>query len=323
MTILKTHRLGKSEIHATMLGLGGGHLDGHEQTDEEAVTLIRGAIERGINFVDTSAGYGRSEERYGMALSDGWRDKVHLQTKVGSHPKVLRNWSRKATTWSLENSFRRLRTEYVDSVLIHGPRFDIEEPLDHCLDVMLEWKEKGRIGAVGVGVRQPEFHMKAIDKGVDIILSFLNYTLLDQTLAKESIPYAIQHDVGILIGSPIADGLLAGHEPKHAISNYQQNTTTEGILDQNGRVIPAAVGSFRDPNAYPKAHQMWKWCQDRNVNIRHLAMQFAINAPVQGKGIVLTGAANLAQLEDSLHIATSPIDENIWSEFESTFGIRA
>lgn len=313
MLQLQTRRLGKSEINATVLGLGGGHLAGGEQTDAETTALIRGAIEQGINFVDTSPNYGKSEERYGAALAGGWRDKVYLQTKVGSHPKVLRDWSREATSWSLENSFKMLRTDYVDSVLIHGPRHDIEEPLGHCLDVMLEWKDRGRIGAVGVGVRQPEFHKRAIDKGVDIILSFLNYTLLDQTLAEEAIPYAIENDVGILIGSPIADGLLSGHEPIQ---------TREGIHDEDGKVIPAAVGSFLDPNAYPSAHAMWRWCTDRGINIRHLAMQFAMNAPVSDKGIVLTGAANLEQLEDSLHIATTPVDEEIWQQFEAEFGVQ-
>jgi aryl-alcohol dehydrogenase-like predicted oxidoreductase len=158
MPPLQTRRLGKSEINATVLGLGGGHLAGNEQTEQESIALIRGAIERGINFVDTSPNYGLSEERYGRALADGWRDKVYLQTKVGSHPRFMRNWSRNATIWSLENSFTLLQTEYVDSVLIHGPRHDIEEPLGHCLDVMLEWKEKGRIGAVGVGRQGRRYH---------------------------------------------------------------------------------------------------------------------------------------------------------------------
>jgi aryl-alcohol dehydrogenase-like predicted oxidoreductase len=310
---LQTRRLGKSEINATALGLGGGHLAGDEQTEQEAIELIRGAIERGINFVDTSPNYGLSEERYGKALADGWRDKVHLQTKVGSHPRFLRDWSREATTWSLENSFKKLQTDYVDSVLIHGPRFDIEEPLGHCLDVMLEWKEQGRIGAVGVGVRQPEFHKRAIDRGVDIILSFLNYTLLDQTLAEQAIPYAVEHDVGVLIGSPLADGMLAGPEPIQK---------ADRLHDEDGNAIPAAVGSPYDSSSYPRAHAMWQWCQNRNISIRHLAMQFALHAPVKGNGIVLTGSANLTQFEEALTDATTPVTEDVWQQFESEFGVR-
>jgi len=313
MPDLEVRRLGRSEMKPKALGLGSGHLSGPEQSEEEAVALVRGAIERGINFVDTSPNYGLSEQRIGMALADGWRDKVYLQTKVGSHPKYLRDWSKKATNWSLENSFKLLQTDYVDSVLIHGPRFDIEEPLGECLEVMVDWKERGRIGAVGVGVRQPEFHRRAIEAGVDIVLSFLNYTLLDQSLTDETIPFAIEHDVGILIGSPLGDGLLAGPEP------IQKK---EGLRDKDGKVIPAAVGSYLDTAVYPRAHAMWQWCQDHGLNIRQLAMQFAMNAPVKGIGIVLTGSANSTEFEEVYEAATTPVSEDVWQMFEAEFGVR-
>ena len=313
MPDLEVRRLGRSEMKPKALGLGGGHLGWPEQSDENAIATVRRAIERGINFVDTSPDYGFSEQRIGMALADGWRDKVYLQTKVGSHPKYLRDWSKEATRWSLENSFKLLQTDYVDSVLIHGPRFDIEEPLGECLEVMVDWKERGRIGAVGVGVRQPEFHKRAIEAGVDIVLSFLNYTLLDQSLADETIPFAIEHDVGILIGSPLGNSLLAGPEP------IQKE---EGIHDADGKVIPAAVGSYLDPAVFPRAHAMWQWCQDRGLNIRDLAIQFAMNAPVKGNGIVLTGSANPTEFDEVYAAATTPVPEDVWQQFEAEFGVR-
>jgi D-threo-aldose 1-dehydrogenase len=295
------------------LGLGGGHLAGPEQSDEVAIALVRGAIERGINFLDTAPDYGFSEQRIGMALAGGWRDKVYLQTKVGSHPKYLRDWSSEATTWSLENSFKMLQTDYVDSVLIHGPRHDIDEPLGECWEVMLDWKAKGRIGAIGVGVRQPEFHKRAIEAGADIVLSFLNYTLLDRGLADETIPLAIEHDVGVIIGSPLGNSLLAGPEP------IQKE---EGIHDTNGKIIPAAVGSYLDPAVFPRAHAMWQWCEERGLNIRDLAMQFAMNAPVEGNGIVLTGVANPTEFDEAYASATTPLPEEVWQEFETKFGVR-
>ena len=313
MPDLEVRRLGRSEMKPKALGLGGGHLGWPEQSDENAIATVRSAIERGINFVDTSPDYGFSEQRIGMALADGWRDKVYLQTKVGSHPKYLRDWSKEATSWSLENSFKLLQTDYVDSVLIHGPRFDIEEPLGECLEVMVDWKERGRIGAVGVGVRQPEFHKRAIEVGVDIVLSFLNYTLLDQSLADETIPFAIEHDVGILIGSPLGNSLLAGREP------IQKE---EGLHDADGKVIPAAVGSYLDPAVFPRAHAMWQWCQDRGLNIRDLAIQFAMNAPVKGNGIVLTGSANPTEFDEVYAAATTPVPEDVWQQFEAEFGVR-
>jgi len=317
---LEVRRLGRTEMKPKALGLGGGHLAGPEQSDEVAIATVRSAIEQGINFVDTAPDYGFSEQRIGMALAGGWRDKVYLQTKVGSHPKFLRDWSKEATTWSLENSFKMLQTDYVDSVLIHGPRFDIEEPLGFCLDVMVDWKERGRIGAVGVAVRQPEFHKRAIEAGVDIVLSFLNYTLLDQTLADETIPFAIEHDVGIIIGSPLGNSLLAGPEPIQKEESFGVSVT--GMHDEDGRIIPSAVGSYLDPTVYPPAHAMWQWCTDRNLNIRDLAIQFALNAPVKGNGIVLTGSANPTEFGEVLTAVTTPVTETVWQDFESEFGVR-
>ena len=320
MPDLEVRRLGRTEMKPTALGLGGGHLAGPEQSDEVAIATVRSAIERGINFVDTSPDYGFSEQRIGMALADSWRDGVYLQTKVGSHPKFLRDWSKEATTWSLENSFKMLQTDYVDSVLIHGPRFDIEEPLGACLDVMVDWKERGRIGAVGVAVRQPEFHKRAIEAGVDIVLSFLNYTLLDQSLADETIPFAIEHDVGIIIGSPLGNSLLAGPEPIQKEESFRVSVT--GMHDEDGRIIPSAVGSYLDPTVYPPAHAMWQWCKDRNLNIRDLAIQFALNAPVKGNGIVLTGSANPTEFGEVFTAVTTPVTETVWQDFESEFGVR-
>ena len=313
MSDLEIRRLGRTEMKPRALGLGCGYLGNPQKPDQEAIATIREAIERKINFIDTSPEYNLSEHRVGLALNGGWREKVYLQTKVGSHPKFLRNFSKKATIWSLENSFRKLRTEYVDSVLIHGPRYDIEAPLGHCLDVLQNWKIKGRIGHIGIGVRQHEFHQRAIETGViDIVLSFLDYTLLSQSIIKTTIPLALKKDIGIILASPLNGSLLAGSEPK--INDIQK--------DQNSILPPSLVGGPTDPTVLPYAHKMWKWCKNHGVNIRDLAIQFALNAPVEGNGIVLTGPANPKEFEEVYKSATTNIPVSVWNNFESEFGIR-
>ena len=308
MVDLEIRRLGRTEMRPKALGLGGGYLGDPDRPDSEAVETIHEAIERGINFVDTSPEYGVSESRVGVALTGGWREKVYLQTKVGSHPRFLRDFSKEATTWSLENSFKLLRTDYVDSVLIHGPRYDIESPLNECLDVLVDWKARKRIGHIGIGVRQPEFHKRAIETGeMDIVLSFLDYTLLSQSLADTTIPLALEHDVGIILGSPLVASLLAGPEPK--------------IDVETDTLTPAAVGGPTDPSALLSAHRMWEWCNRRGLNIRDLAIQFALQAPVKGNGIVLTGPSNLKEFDEVYQSATKEIPENVWEDFKNEFGI--
>jgi aryl-alcohol dehydrogenase-like predicted oxidoreductase len=65
---------------------------------------------------------------------------------------------------------------------------------------------------------------------------------------------------------------------------------------------------------------MWKWCQERDVNIRHLAMQFCLAAPIDG--VVMFGPADKAQVEDGYEAATVDIPEEIWETFEVEFGIK-
>ena len=311
MADLEVRRLGRTEMRPKALGLGGGYLGDPKSPDAEAVETIHEAIERGINFVDTSPEYGVSEFRVGLALTGSWREKVYLQTKVGSHPRFLRDFSKEATTWSLENSFNLLRTDYVDSVLIHGPRYDIEAPLQECLDVLVDWKSKKRIGHIGIGVRQPEFHKRAIETGeMDIVLSFLDYTLLSQSIAKTTIPLALEKDVGIILGSPLTGSLLAGPEPKIDVEKELPSD-----------LPPSLIGSKLDPAVLPVAHQMWKWCDDRDLNIRDLAIQFALQAPVEGNGIVLTGPSNLKEFDEVYKSATNEVPKNVWQDFKHAFGI--
>ena len=216
MVDLEVRRLGRTEMKPKALGLGGGYLGLPElMSEEEATATIRAAIERGINFIDTAPPYGdgESERCIGLALAGGWREKVYLQTKVGSHPRFFHDFSKEATSWSLANSFKQLQTDYVDSVLIHGPRYDMEPLLapGACLDVLQDWKAQGRIGHLGIAVRQHEFHQQAIETGaIDIVLSFLDYSLLNQSLAKTTIPLALERDVGIIMGRVLVGSLLAG-----------------------------------------------------------------------------------------------------------------
>ncbi len=207
---------------------------------------------------------------------------------------------------------KQLQTEFVDSVLIHGPRYDIEAPLGACLEVMLDWKAKGRIGHIGIGVRQHEFHRRAIETGeMDIVLSFLDYTLLSQSVAKTTIPLALENDVGIILGSPLTASLLAGPEPEFR---------GEKELPEN--LPPSFVGSPSDPAVVPYAHHMWQWCKERGLNIRDLAIQFVLNAPVKGNGIVLVGPANLKEFNEIYASATMKVPETVWQDFEVEFGVR-
>lgn len=291
---LETRRMGRTEMRPNALALGAAWV--WRKTDAEVIGAIRRAVELGINYLDTYPGH--AEHLWGEALSGGLREKVYLQAKVGTHPDRRKDFSADGTRWSVTNSLKDLRTDYLDAVLIHDP-VNMESILGKgcALDTLVEMKEEGLIKHIGTGVRSHDFHKQLIETGhIDIVLTFLDYTLLSQSVAQTTLPLARKHDVGIILASPLGMGNLTGAEPN--------------IEDERRR----------NPDAEPKAYAMWQWCQERDVNIRHLAIQFCLAAPIDG--VVMFGPADIAQVEDGYEAATADISEEIWEAFEAEFGIK-
>ena len=143
MAELETRRLGNTGMTPKSVGLGCAWFGSEKSSDRDTIEGVRRAIELGMDYVDTSPAYGESERRVGLALEGGWRDKIYLETKTGTHPE-RRGYSAADTQWSVANSLKQLRTDYLDAVLIHDPN-DIEDALaaGHALDELVKMKEKG------------------------------------------------------------------------------------------------------------------------------------------------------------------------------------
>ena len=290
---LERRKLGNTGMTPCILGLGCAGFGGEKSSDRDTIEGVRHAIELGMDFLDTSAGHGDSERRVGLALEGGWRDKIYLETKTGTHPEHRGDYSAKTTRWSVENSLRQLKTDYLDSVLIHDPN-DIEEPLapDACLDELMKMRNEGLIRHIGLGVRQHKFHRRAIETGeIEIVLTYFDYTLLDQSVAQTTLPLARKRDVGIILASVFGAGLLGGREPdpKHP-----------------------------RPKVY-LAHAMWQWCRDKGVNIQHLAMQFCMAADFDG--IVMPGPYNKQEVQEAYDAATAEVPPETWQAFRAEFGV--
>lgn len=301
MVELETRRLGRTEMKPKALGLGCAFLGSPQRVDEDgAIEAVRYAIDQGVNFLDTSSGYGagESERRVGLALENGYREKVYLQTKAGTHPERQNDYSADGIRWSVESSLKRLRVDFIDSVLIHDPRDD-DNPLapGAAFDALLQLKAEGVIGHMGIGVRSHEWHRKAIESGhCEVLITFLDYTLINQSAANSVIPLALKNDVGVILASVQGMGLLAGPEPDPKIEERQH------------------------PGQVPLARDIWKWCQERSVNIRQLALGFCLNAPLNGNGMVLAGPANKREVQEVLEAATIPLPGEVWQEFKDRFG---
>lgn len=286
-TDIPLRRLGRTDLKVTCLGMGGAGIGRGDVTDDAAVAAVRRTIELGINYLDTAPLYGESERRVGLALADGWREKIFLATKTGTHPEWRGDYSGSGTRRSVENSLRLLGTDYLDVCLVHDP--GNMEPVvakGGAFDELQRMREEGIVKFIGLGVREHEFHQIAIETGVvDVILTYLDYTLLSQTADEWLLPLAVENDIGVINGSPIAMGLLSGEEPDISV---------------------------RPPEGR-KAHRLWRWAMQNKVNLLNLAIQFCFRQPRIAMN--LTGAKNAMEVEQSVAAATTPVPSEVWEQF--------
>ncbi|MDA0708615.1 MAG: aldo/keto reductase [bacterium] len=298
MALLEIRRLGRTEMKPKALALGCAFFGPKDSvTDKDAVDGVRRAIELGLNYVDTSPLYGESERRVGLALAGGYRERVYLQTKTGTHPERRHDYSAEATRWSVENSLKLLKTDYLDAVLIHDPR-DIEAPFKSgaALDTLIKMKDEGIVRHIGIGVREHDFHRRAIETGhIDIVLTYLDYTLLSQSVAETTLPLARERDVGVILASVQGMGLLAGARPD------------------------LEMAERRYPGKGQMAIAMWDWCHSRGIHLRQMALQFCLAAPING--MVMAGPANKQQVEEVISAATADLDRDLWRDFKADFGV--
>ena len=290
---LPLRRLGRTELEVTCLGMGGAGVGRGDVTDDEAIEAVHRAIDLGINYLDTAPLYGESERRVGLALADGWREKIYLATKIGTHPEWRGDFSASGTRRSVENSLRLLGTDCLDVCLVHDP--DSMDPVvakDGAFDELQRMREEGLLKFIGLGVRQHEFHKIAIETGVvDVILTYLDYTLLSQTANEWLLPLAAANDIGVINGSPIAMGLLSGIEPDISAERMHLDTSDA-----------------------EKAHRLWQWATDNDLNLLNLAIQFCFRQP--RIAMSLTGSKNATEVEQNFAAATTPVPDDVWEQLQ-------
>ena len=209
-------QLGSSGIRVSKVCLGtwaiGGWMWGGTE-EEESIRTIRAALERGINFIDTAPvyGFGRSEEIVGKALQGVPRDQVVIATKVAlewnDKGKVVRNASRQRILKEVEDSLRRLQTDYIDLYQVHWP--DPLTPAAETAQVMAELLESGKIRAVGVSNYAPE-QMAAFRAIAPLHAVQPPYNLFERQIEEDVLPYAREHGIAVLAYGAICRGLLSG-----------------------------------------------------------------------------------------------------------------
>lgn len=303
---MEYRQLGKSDLKLPVVSFGawvtGGWMWGGSD-DDEAIRAIQRGIDIGITCVDTAPmyGFGRSEEVVGKAIK-GRRDEVIVATKCGlrsdkkegkPHFKtqdfegndvmIYGNLRPDSLRWECEQSLRRLGVDVIDLYQMHWP--DPTSSLADAMDVLLDLQQQGKIRAIGVSNSSPAQMAECLGQGY-FASDQPHYSLLQRGIEADVLPYCIEHNIGVLAYSPIAQGLLTGKvTPDREYNEGDQRKYKEAFKPDNVRRVLAALDKVK-PIA--EAH---------NATLAQIAIAWVTKQP--GLTTAIVGARNEKQVEEN------------------------
>lgn len=224
---METRALGNSDMNITPIGLGAWAIGGGDwafgwgpQDDEDSIATIHRALDAGINWIDTAAvyGLGRSEEVVGRAVKQR-SEKPYIFTKCervwDENRKVGASLKADSLRRELEASLRRLQVETIDLYQIHWPQPDAD--IEEGWSALAEFQRAGKVRYIGVSNFSVEQMRRAL-KIAPITSLQPQYSLLNRKIEQETLPFCQEQNIGVIVYSPMASGLLTGSMTRERIA---------------------------------------------------------------------------------------------------------
>src|SRR5450755_944058 len=284
--------------------------------EEESRPFIRRALELGINFFDTADMYslGASEEILGRALKEFGpsRDRVVIATKVfnpmGDDPNQ-RGLSRKHIRHAIDDSLRRLGTDYVDLYQIH--RLDYATPIEEILEALDDVVKQGKplnIGASSMFAWQfAKMLYTADEMGITRFATMQNhYNLIYREEEREMLPLCREEGIGVIPWSPLARGFLAGNRRKEDFGETVRSKTDE-----------YAHGLYYQPSDFAVADRVGEIAHARGVPNAQVALAWILAQP--GVTAPIVGASKMQHLEDAVAALSLKLDERELKELAEPY----
>lgn len=346
---MKKNNLGKTEILVSEICLGTMTW-GQQNNEKEAHDQLSYASERGINFIDTAEmyavppkkeTYGLTEKYIGTWLKNQDRSKIILATKIAgrtsnvpSGPPGL-DWIRQGPRLNeehifqaIENSLKRLNTEYIDLYQIHWPERTVNSfgqlgyihnpreddiKIEVTLEALAKAVDKGLIKYVGLSNETPWGVMKFISVAKEFnlprVVSIQNpYSLLNRSFEAGLSEIAINEEVGLLPYSPLAGGVLSG---KYLNGKKPENARMTLFERMRGR--------YSNQHAENAVLEYQKIAVKYNLNLTQMAINFVTKQNFVTSNII--GATSITQLEENINSIDCKLNEEVMAEIEKVHKI--
>lgn len=302
---MRYEKLGSTKIKVSVIGLGTWAIGGWAwggTNEKESIKAVNVALESGVNFIDTAPMYGKglSEEIIGKAIK-GKRDKVVLATKCGmiwhqksgtfafdyegTGEKVYKYLGKESIEYELNNSLKRLKTDYLDLYQTHWQ--DQTTPIEQIMETLLKFKDQGKIRAIGV-CNTTFNELKEYEKYGKLDSNQEKYNLLDREMENDVISWCINNNITFIAYSSLSRGVLTGKIKADRNFNVGDHRIgRKRYSERNLAYINGLISEYLFPIA-----------EKHNCSIGNIATAWLLKTPGV---IVLCGARNEAQaIENSL-----------------------
>jgi len=301
--------LGSTGVRVSPLCLGAMMFGAWGNADhEESVQIIHTALDAGINFIDTADVYsrGESEEIVGKALTGGRRDSVVLATKVhgkmhDEDPNQFGN-TRRWIVQEVENSLRRLKTDWIDLYQIHRPEPDTE--IDETLGALSDLVHAGKVRYIGSSTFQPsqivEAQWVAEKRGRErFVCEQPPYSLLHRGVEAEVLPLCRRYGMGVIPWSPLAGGWLSG-KYNDGGSSPSSSRRAQAMPTRFDMSLPANQEKLRI------VRELTELAGESEMTLIELALAFVTSHPAVTAAII--GPRTPEQLESQLPALQRTLD---------------
>lgn len=311
---MEKKRLGSSDLELSVIGYGGwaaGREGWGDVQENEIIQSIERAVDLGINFFDTAPVYGagESERLLGQALKPV-REQVIIATKFGlaqdQQGRLSINLTRSNVLREVEDSLRRLNTDYIDLYQVHWPDPKGAVPVEETFNTLSELVAAGKIRHIGVS--NFTVHQLVAAQSVAPIVSLqAPYNLFQRQVEYAELPYSEQRQVGFIPYSPLAQGLLTGKFKAHSLLPETDIRRKLNPLYKRGQ--------FESNVLKVELLSGISWSLGKPLN------QIALNWLLYNKAVtsVITGAKNAAQVEENAAAAKWKLNREDYEQISRLF----